>query len=39
MKALRTKQEPAHKEPVLHQVKLQPLARRMIRRIQSNSNI
>lgn len=39
MKALRTKQEPQIKEPILKQVKLQPFARRMMRRIQSNASI
>jgi len=38
MKALRTKQE-AIKESPLQPVKLQPLARRMMRRIQKNVNI
>ena len=39
MKALRTKQEKGQKEPILHKVIVQPFARRMLRRIQSNLNI
>jgi hypothetical protein len=38
MKALRTKQEPTKESP-LQTVKVQPLARRMLRRIQKNVNI